>query len=83
MVKLTTKIVKSTDLWSKINICTKSLIPDKYQPLGFKLKKGQNTYGCYPTEFQAPSEILKKWSKHQINQSKRILSQKAFLVPQK
>jgi hypothetical protein len=25
MVKLTTKIVKSTDLWSKINLCTKSL----------------------------------------------------------
>jgi hypothetical protein len=26
MVKLTTKIVKSTDLWSKINLCKKSLI---------------------------------------------------------
>jgi hypothetical protein len=26
MVKLTTKIVKSTDLWSKINLCTRSLI---------------------------------------------------------
>jgi hypothetical protein len=24
MVKLTTKIVKSTDLWSKINLCSKS-----------------------------------------------------------
>jgi hypothetical protein len=34
MVELTTKIVKSTDLWSKINLCTKSLIlrkiNDKY-----------------------------------------------------
>jgi hypothetical protein len=29
MVKLTTKIVKSTDLWSKINLCTKSLIYGK------------------------------------------------------
>jgi hypothetical protein len=26
MIKLTTNIVKSTDLWSKINLCTKSLI---------------------------------------------------------
>jgi hypothetical protein len=29
MVKLTTKIVTSTDLWSKINLCTKSLILEK------------------------------------------------------
>jgi hypothetical protein len=26
MIKLTTKIVKSIDLWSKINPCTKSLL---------------------------------------------------------
>jgi hypothetical protein len=36
MVKLTTKIVKSTDLWSKINLCTKSLILRKIQ-LGIRV----------------------------------------------
>jgi hypothetical protein len=34
MVKLTTKIVKSTDLWSKINLCTKSLILRKNNDIG-------------------------------------------------
>jgi hypothetical protein len=36
MVKLTTKIVKSTDLWSKINLCTKSLILRKINDKSFQ-----------------------------------------------
>jgi hypothetical protein len=45
------------------------------------LKKNwsQYSYGSYPTEFEAQPKILKKSSKHQINQSERKFFQKNYV----